>query len=51
MERPETCFICGKPDSARNLGVWFVDSECRTVHVECWVTAHEPPTIGDETAA
>jgi hypothetical protein len=51
MEHTETCFICGTSDSALNLGVWFVNSECRTVHVECWITAHEAPTVGEETAA
>ena len=51
MEQRETCFICGKSDSRANLGIWFVKSECRTVHVECWITAREAPTVGDETAA
>lgn len=51
MEQPETCFICGKSDSTGSLGIWFVKSECRTVHVECWITAHEAPTLGEETAA
>jgi hypothetical protein len=51
MEQIETCFICGKSDSVRNLGLWFVNTERRTVHVECWVTAHEPRMGGEETAA
>jgi hypothetical protein len=39
MEPTDTCFICGRPDLAKNLGVWFVKSECRTVHIDCWIDA------------
>ena len=47
----ETCCICGNADSVRNLGLWFVNSERRTVHVTCWITAHETATGDQESAA
>lgn len=51
MEQVETCFVCGKSEPMRDLGVWFVKSERRPVHVACWIAAHEAPTGDEETAA
>lgn len=39
MEHTETCVICGRLDVPSNLSVWFVKSERRTVHVDCWIAA------------
>ena len=47
MEQVEKCFICGKPDSPGNFGVWLVNAEQRTVHVACWVATYETAE-GDE---
>jgi hypothetical protein len=51
MEQIETCFICGKPDSVRDLGLWFVNLERRPVHVACWIATYEAATGDDQTAA
>ena len=51
MEPVETCCICGESDSVRELGIWFVNSERRPVHVACWITAHETPPRDETTAA
>ena len=50
MEHVETCYLCGKPDTPRNLGLWLVNSERRTVHVACWITAREASN-GDKKSA
>lgn len=50
-EARETCCICGKSDSVRNLGLWFVNAERRPVHVACWITAHETDAGDHESAA
>jgi hypothetical protein len=41
MEQVEKCFICGKPDSPSNFGLWLVNTERRTVHVACWIATYE----------
>ena len=51
MEQVDTCCICGKPDSVGNLSLWLVNSERRTVHVACWIEAHERATRDENTAA
>jgi hypothetical protein len=51
MAQPETCVLCGKPASAGDVGVWFVNSQRRLVHTACWIAAHERATGGQQTAA
>ena len=51
MEHVETCFLCGKQDTPRNLGLWLVNSERRTVHVACWIAARETSNGDTKTAA
>jgi hypothetical protein len=46
MAQPETCVLCGKPASAGDVGVWFVNSQRRLVHTACWIAAHERATGG-----
>jgi hypothetical protein len=40
VERVETCAICGQPDAADRLIGWYVGTERRAVHIECWLRAH-----------
>jgi hypothetical protein len=40
MERLEICSLCGLNDSPSALAVWFVSSERRAVHTECWIAAY-----------
>ena len=43
MEQVEKCFICGKPDSPGNFGLWLVNTEPRVVHVGCWIAIYDNP--------
>jgi hypothetical protein len=40
MERTEACLICGLPEVARLLGVWFVNGDRWPVHLDCWIAAY-----------
>jgi hypothetical protein len=42
MDREQNCFFCGRTDRAGELIAWFLKSERRYTHVECWITAHRP---------
>lgn len=51
MEQVETCFICGTSDSVRDLGVWFLDSDPRPIHVACWIAAYKADSAEHPDAA
>jgi hypothetical protein len=46
----ETCFFCGEPGVvAHNLTVWYIETERRTIHTECWIAAFRSGGVGAET--
>jgi hypothetical protein len=40
VESGETCAICGKADPDDRLVGWYVGTERRAVHLECWLEQH-----------
>lgn len=37
MDTTEMCSVCGTVGALGELAAWFVNSERRTVHTDCWI--------------